>query len=75
MKLTEDDRAFLEHALNKLDWFTKLAAANPRFGSQGGRLKTDGLDPSVNIHLSNTVLAFLVEAGRRALQEGGGDGE
>jgi len=73
MKLTEDDRAFLEHALNKLDWFTKLAGANTRFGERGGRLKTDGFDPSVDIHLSNTVLAFLVEAGRRALQEGGGE--
>lgn len=73
VKLTTHEREQFEHSLNKLDWFTKLAAANTRFASQGVRLKTDGFDPTAEIYLPNKVLAFLVAAGRAALADGGRD--
>lgn len=73
MKLTAEKRELFEHALNKLDWFSKLAAANTRFGATGAHLKTDGCDPSAEIHISAVSLAFLVEAGRAALADGGRD--
>lgn len=74
-KLDKYDRDIIEHALNKLDWLTKLAASNTRFGEQGARLKTDGCDPSAEIRLPNSVLSFLVEAGRQALTGNGRAGE
>jgi hypothetical protein len=69
-KLSEAQRRDYTKHLDNLDAVLQLAAANfPR--SNEVDIKTVGSSPNASIRLHYYILSFLVEAGRRSLQDSG----